>query len=87
MMESLTLRPDHKGNFEVFSTKQGKRYARYSDSVGYTWYVYDFFTESYQSLYNETMIGSGELVRALEEAYQKAPIVPLLSNDIDIKAK
>lgn len=87
-MEPLTLRPDHKGLFEVFSTKQGKRYARYSDNVaGYTWYVYDFFTESYQSLYNETMIGSGELVKALEEAYQKAPIVPLLSNDTDPKAK
>lgn len=79
-MGPLTLRPDHKGVLEVFSTRYGKRYARYSDSSGHTWYVYDFFTESYQSLSNETMAGSGDLVKALEDAYRKAPIVPTLSS-------
>lgn len=76
MTEPITLRPEHEGKFEIFSTKFGKRYARYADNVGYTWYVYDFFTESYQSLSNETMIGSEDLVRALEQAYRVAPILP-----------
>lgn len=75
-MEPLKLSPEHSGKFEVFSTKYGKRYARYSNDVGYTWYKYDFFTESYQSLSNETMIGSEDLVRGLEDAYQKTPIIP-----------
>ena len=78
MKESLNLLPEHKGTFEVFSTKHGKRYARFSDGIGTTWYAYDFFTESYRSLSNETMIGTGELIGSLEDAYQKTPILPTL---------
>lgn len=75
-MEPLKLAPEHSGKFEVFSTKYGKRYARYFDGIGHTWYAYDFFTESYQSLSNETMIGSEELIRRLEEAYGTRSIIP-----------
>jgi hypothetical protein len=78
MKDSLNLLPEHQGKFEVFSTKYGKRYARYSDGIGTTWYSYDFFTESYRSLSNETMIGSEGLIEALEDAYRKTPILPTL---------
>jgi hypothetical protein len=46
------------------------------------WYVYDFFTESYISLANETMIGSEDLINALEDAYQKTPIMGGIGNNL-----
>ena len=73
-MSPLVLSPEHKGTFEVFSTKYGKRYARYSDEIGYTWYVYDFFTESYRNL--STLPDSGSLQESLEAAYKITPILP-----------
>ena len=82
MKDSINLLPEHQGKFEVFSTKYSKRYARYSFGVGYMWYVYDFFTESYISLANETMIGSEELINALEGAYQKTPIMGSIGNNL-----
>lgn len=72
-MKPLKLRPEYRGNFEVFSEKSEKRYARLSLRNGeHFWYFFDVFTESYQRLRDEA------LAEALEDAYRKAPIVPPL---------
>jgi len=69
----MKLLPCHSGTFEVFDfvDENGKseRFARYHYPNGYTWYKFNFFTETYQSLENETQLGFDH--HKLEEQFQK----------------
>ena len=69
----MKLIPCHSGQFQVFDfvDENGKseRFARYHFKGGYTWYKFDFYTETYQSLENETQLGFPH--HKLEEHYAK----------------
>jgi hypothetical protein len=67
------LIPCHSGTFEVFDfvdeNNKSQRYVRHQFKFGYIWYKFDFFTELYQSLENETQLGVSD--DELEEYYAR----------------
>ena len=79
------LTPHYKGLFEVFRTESGEQYARLNmfDTCprSYTWFKFDFFTETYQSFDSEMFPENDkvELQKYLETEYEKLQVAFLFN--------